>query len=127
MQHPNDAALAQLQADWPDWQIWIVHRHIGGPVWCARRRDDHKRVLNADSAEHLAEYLENETGLSGGPSRGLPALRRLIQATGTWAIAYHPDLECWSAERAEGTAIRYLVAHSAAELATKIDAAETDQ
>ncbi len=33
---------------------------VGGPVWCARRRDDHRKVLNADSAEHLAEYLEDE-------------------------------------------------------------------
>jgi hypothetical protein len=60
MGNPNDDALARLQADWPNWEIWIVHRVIGGPVWCARRRDDHKRVLNADSAEHLAEYLEAE-------------------------------------------------------------------
>ncbi len=51
------AALAQLQAGWPGWQIWTVHRYIGGTVWCARRRDDHRKVLNADSAEHLTEYL----------------------------------------------------------------------
>jgi hypothetical protein len=36
-----------------------VHRVIGGPVWCARRRDDHKVVLNAGSAAELAEYLED--------------------------------------------------------------------
>jgi len=41
-------------------QIWTVHRVVGGTVWCARRRDDHKKVLNTDSAEHLAEYLEDE-------------------------------------------------------------------
>ena len=56
---PNDA-LAQLRADWPLWEFWIVRRLYGGLVWCARRHDDHKRVLNADSAEHLAEYLEDE-------------------------------------------------------------------
>jgi hypothetical protein len=60
MENPNDRDLAQLQADWPLWEIWTVHRLIGGTVWCARRRDDHKRVLNADSAQHLAEYLEAE-------------------------------------------------------------------
>jgi hypothetical protein len=58
MENPSDPALAQLQADWPLWEIWKVHRVVGGPVWCARRRDDHKKVLNADSAEHLTEYLE---------------------------------------------------------------------
>jgi hypothetical protein len=58
--HPTDDVLARLQADWPNWEVWIVRRVIGGPVWCARRRDDHRLVLNADSAEHLAEYLEDE-------------------------------------------------------------------
>jgi hypothetical protein len=37
-----------------------VKRLCGGPVYCARRADDHKRVLNADSPAHLAEYLEDE-------------------------------------------------------------------
>ena len=60
MENPSDPALAQLQADWPNWEVWIVRKVIGGPTWCARRRDDHKKVLNADSAEHLAEYLEAE-------------------------------------------------------------------
>lgn len=58
MENPNESGLAQLSADWPRWQIWIVHRVIGGPVWCARRHDDHKKVLNAGSAAELAEYLE---------------------------------------------------------------------
>jgi len=60
MQNPNDDALARLQADWPNWEVWIVRKVIGGPTWCARRRDDHKKVLNAGSPEHLAEYLEAE-------------------------------------------------------------------
>ena len=62
MQNDNDhdPAIAQLQADWPAWEVWKVRRLCGGPVWCARRRDDHKKVLNADSAAHLAEYLEDE-------------------------------------------------------------------
>lgn len=59
MQNPSDPAFAQLQADWPNWEIWTVRRLVGGTVWCARRRDDHKRVLNADSAEHLADYLQD--------------------------------------------------------------------
>jgi len=58
MENDNDTVLAQLQSDWPNWQIWIVYRLIGGPTWCARRRDDHRKVLNAGSPEHLIEYLE---------------------------------------------------------------------
>jgi hypothetical protein len=62
MQHPNDHehALARLQTDWPLSQIWSVPRYAGGTIWCARRRDDHKRALNAGSPEHLAEALEDE-------------------------------------------------------------------
>ena len=59
MTQPSDATLAQLQSDWPLWEIWTVRRVVGNRVWCARRRDDHKKILNADSAEHLAEYLED--------------------------------------------------------------------
>jgi hypothetical protein len=59
-----------------------------------------------------------------GPHRSLPALMRLIRATETWAIEYHPEGPNWSAERAEGTAIRYLAASTTTELADLIDAAE---
>ena len=59
MGNPTDAKIAELQANWPRWQFWMVWRVVGGPVWCARRRDDHKRVINAASAGHLAEYLED--------------------------------------------------------------------
>ncbi len=61
MTNPIDEASAQLGRDWR-WEIWIVPRAVGGPVWCARRRADRDaipaRVLNADSPKHLAEYLE---------------------------------------------------------------------
>jgi hypothetical protein len=60
MENDNDRALAQLQSDWLRWEIWTVRKVIGGMTWCARRRDDHKRVLNADSAAELAEYLEDQ-------------------------------------------------------------------
>ena len=58
----DDSALAQLQADWPRWHIWVVPGVAGGPpTWCARRHADRDavpaRVLNAGSAEHLAEYI----------------------------------------------------------------------
>jgi hypothetical protein len=39
-------------------QIWVVHRVVGGPVWCARRWDDERQVLNAGSADELVDCLE---------------------------------------------------------------------
>jgi hypothetical protein len=54
---PNstDAIVARLEADWPDWQIWTVPKAIGGTIWCARRWDGTGQVLNAASADELAE------------------------------------------------------------------------
>jgi len=53
--------MAALERDWPDWQVWTVRKYIGGTAWCARRRDDHRRVLTAGSADELAAYLEETT------------------------------------------------------------------
>jgi hypothetical protein len=58
--NPTDEALARLRADWPQWQIWTILRVVGGTLWCARRRDGTGPVLNADSADELAECLEAE-------------------------------------------------------------------
>jgi hypothetical protein len=58
------------------------------------------------------------------PRRSLPALLRLIEATERWSIEFHADLAVWSAERVEGSSVRYLVAVSTTELAAKIEAAE---
>jgi hypothetical protein len=41
-----------------NWQIWTVPKAIGGTIWCARRWDGTGQVLNAASADELAEYLE---------------------------------------------------------------------
>ncbi len=54
------AIVARLESDWPDYQVWVVHRVYGGPVWCARRWDGTGRVLNADRPEHLVECLKEE-------------------------------------------------------------------
>jgi len=54
---------------------------------------------------------------------GLPALMALIRASETWAIEYHPGTH-WSAERREGTAVRYVCGDTTAELAARIEAAE---
>jgi hypothetical protein len=60
MPNPTDDAVAQLAADWPRWEIWTVRQYIGGTVWCARRHDDHQRVLNAGTPAELIEMLEGE-------------------------------------------------------------------
>jgi hypothetical protein len=57
MGNPNDDALARLQADWPNWEMWTRDT-----LWCARRRDDRNRVLTERSAADLAEALECEAG-----------------------------------------------------------------
>jgi hypothetical protein len=57
-QNPTNAIVARLEADWPRWQIWTVRRAVGGTIWRARRWDDEKQVLNADSPEELVELLE---------------------------------------------------------------------
>ena len=59
-QNPTNAIVARLEADWPRWQIWTVPRAVGGTIWCARRWDDERQVLNADSPAELVELLEEE-------------------------------------------------------------------
>jgi hypothetical protein len=54
--------VAALEHDWPNWQIWVIRKAVGGITWCARRRDDESNVLNADSADDLTELLEEEAG-----------------------------------------------------------------
>ena len=59
-QNPTNAIVARLEEDWPRWQIWVVHKAVGGTTWCARRWDDEKHVLNAGSPDELVERLEAE-------------------------------------------------------------------
>jgi hypothetical protein len=123
VRHPNDDALAQLQADWPRWQIWIVYKVIGGPTWCARLHDDHQKIINADSPAHLAEALEDTV------SEPIPLMdmamtgAMLAEMYPAWTIEQNP-LGVWTAEQATGSEVRYLVARRAWELALKIKAAE---
>ena len=58
--HPTGEVVAKLEADWPDWQIWTVPRAVGGTLWCARRRDNGKRVLNARGPDELVERIKAE-------------------------------------------------------------------
>lgn len=56
--------IIRLEADWPRWQIWVVNRVVGGPVWCARLWDDHQRLLHAGSPDELEEYLQEAAQVS---------------------------------------------------------------
>ncbi len=60
MQNPTDAAVAELDRDWPNWQIWTVRRVAGGLLWCARRRDGSGPALHGHSSDELVEYLKAE-------------------------------------------------------------------
>jgi hypothetical protein len=59
-QNPTNAVVAELERDWPRWQIWVIHKAIGGQIWCARRWDCTGQTINADSPDELTEQLERE-------------------------------------------------------------------
>jgi hypothetical protein len=61
MRNRTDEIVAALECDWPRWQIWVIHKAVGGTIWCARRWDAEERVLNAGSPDELAEYLAEAT------------------------------------------------------------------
>lgn len=56
--NPGDEAVDRLTREHPGWQVWVVYRVIGGPVWCARRWEDADavpaRVINASTPDELA-------------------------------------------------------------------------
>jgi hypothetical protein len=58
MPNLTDEIVAELNREWPGWEIWVVYRVVGGNLWCARRRDDHRRLLHAGSDAQLGEKLE---------------------------------------------------------------------
>jgi hypothetical protein len=51
--------LGKLRAKFgQQWEIWVVHRVYGGPVWCARLHDNHRLVLNAADPVELEDDIE---------------------------------------------------------------------
>src|SRR5690348_7995379 len=52
--------VAELEAQFPGWQIWVVNRAVGHAPWCARPWSDETAVVNLDSAQQLREYLEQQ-------------------------------------------------------------------
>ena len=61
--------VAELEGEWPQWQFWVVYRYQGGPVWCARRWEGERSVLNAGGAA----VLGRSAGRAGGLVRGTTA------------------------------------------------------
>jgi len=55
-----DQIIVELERKWPAWQVWYVPKALGGFIWCARRWDDEHHVLNAGSAESLADLIEQD-------------------------------------------------------------------
>ena len=51
------AIVAQLEGDWPGYQIWYVPKAVGGTTWCARRWDGTGDVINADSPDELVALI----------------------------------------------------------------------
>jgi hypothetical protein len=59
MENATDQAISELERQHPGYQIWVVRRVIGGPVWCARRWDETGATINADTPEHLTDYIRD--------------------------------------------------------------------
>ena len=146
MGNPTDQTIEQLAAEWVAFEFWTVDRLCGGPVYCARRRDDHSRVFNADSPQHLAEYLEDSvsepvghgwlSGTSGtersyphpdDPPPDMPVTAAVLRAMyRDWEIIRDERLGAWTAERRDGNGLHFIAAVQAWELGLKIKAAESD-
>ena len=104
--------VAALEAEWPLWEVWLVRQYIGGTAWCARRRDDHKVVLNAYSAAELAGMIEAAvTGDVPGPdAHGSPGLADADPARSTPAPVRRAQKRRHDAERDPERAYAIVVA-----------------
>ena len=61
------------------------------------------------------------------PKRPITTFGGLRDAYGTWQVEYNEHLHVYTAEQSpDGRTIRYLVAHSVAEMAGKLETAERE-
>jgi hypothetical protein len=60
-----DETISRIEGAWPDYQVWIIRRVVGGPLYCARRRDQSAAVLNADDPDDLAVLIGDQAGEAG--------------------------------------------------------------
>lgn len=58
MRNRAEEIRSQLEAEWPGWHVWIVWRAVGGPLWCARRRDCSGPPLSFGDPDTLAWEIE---------------------------------------------------------------------
>ena len=55
--HATEDLRLTLERVFPGWKVWVVHRAVGGPLWCARRWDENGPVLNEATPEALGEQM----------------------------------------------------------------------
>jgi hypothetical protein len=53
-----------LEAKYQEWEAWTVPTAYQGTFWCARRRDDHKIVLNSardvdELGRDIADWIDD--------------------------------------------------------------------
>jgi hypothetical protein len=80
--------------------------------------------VNLPTSDDSHGWLSGPCGPAETPAQLLDRLRAEHPA---WTVTAHPlGLGLWTAERHQGTALRYIVAMTGAELATKLDAADDE-
>jgi hypothetical protein len=51
---------------WPGYQVWVIHRVVGGSLYCARSRlDQSAAVVSADDSGDLAVLIGDQAGNQG--------------------------------------------------------------
>jgi hypothetical protein len=54
---PAGEMIALIESRHPGWQVWTVHRYIGGILWCARKHGERTARFDASSAQELENYI----------------------------------------------------------------------
>jgi hypothetical protein len=62
MRNRAEEIRAGLEADHPGWQVWVVWRVVGGPLYCARRKDDSGPPVSSGDPDELAWEIEQAEG-----------------------------------------------------------------
>jgi hypothetical protein len=53
MHSMRDDILDNLRDKYPEWEIWYIVKAVGGEIWCARLKNNHKALINTDTSEEL--------------------------------------------------------------------------
>jgi hypothetical protein len=53
--------VGELEDGHPRWNVWVVNTATGGPIWCARMKDDYgpgmRTLTNTGSYAHLDQRM----------------------------------------------------------------------